>query len=906
MRLNNLQALIRPCLLVVLSISRLWLAWLFLFFFSTPAAFADTSLVATQLNDKNFHLAIKGPDAIAGKGDWLISNGTVCAVISDRDHETGLSAWGGSLIDVGHCQKNNDQWAFNHLMPNMDKELILRPVAITAKADASEAVIKVVARSYGLESISQYRLDLLKPEQLTIEHELRCLSECPAISMLGMLTLHPHRVLTPYTLSTLSSEYMAGFHHSGFDRFDTSSQLAAMLPNDISILVGAGMLGADVSYGVQVFDAYLLKPGEEKQQLPIFSITHPDYTLQAVLSGQPWIGGEGKLGAVEMLQSLLMRLAVGETLLLSQRLLLAEATNVAAVTDQFYQGRELTGVVVNPPARINITAVDGKPVTFVAMDEAGPFSVIIPRAVKRVNVEVVSPWGREPAFLVAMNKESVAVGNVGMKPGSFLKVSADAPLRVSVIGVDVEDPLFYDDLSGFSIDGKLFSSAQTVNYISLAGDKLSSGFLPVKPGRYQLLASRGLEHGVSVREVNIEAGTRVALELEAPAREVSTTGYLAADFHVHSGLSFDSALPVAERLRSFAAQGGEVLIATEHNRLVDLSPVLQDRQLDEMMVVMPGIELTGMVRSDSVPFTHGHQNIFPLAEKPGQFSGGLPRHEGRRLRSLINDVRQQSGRVLFQLNHPRDFDAPDPDLAYFENLLSGDAYNASQVLSAEPNRSLVALDPVSGVRDIDVDLLEVANGNNFAMYEAVRADWFSLLSQGERIFGSANSDSHGSSSLVAMPVNYVAVADDSIAAYRQDEFIGAVTTGNFFGTTGPLLSLDYLSAEGDLAYPGGELSGREVSMRLTVTAASWVPVDQLKLYINGKLDRSLPINVNERVEIALSFNRDSYVVVEVDAAPSEIYQKVAPGFKPFAFSNPVFIDADNDGHWQPPGLQDSP
>jgi hypothetical protein len=148
----------------------------------------------------------------------------------------------------------------------------------------------------------------------------------------------------------------------------------------------------------------------------------------------------------------------------------------------------------------------------------------------------------------------------------------------------------------------------------------------------------------------------------------------------------------------------------------------------------------------------------------------------------------------------------------------------------------------------------------------------------------------------------VAVADDSIAAYRQDEFIEAVSRGNFFGTTGPMLALDYLSASGKVAYPGDELSGREITLRLTVTAASWVPVDRLKLYINGKLDRSLPIAVNDRLEIPLSFKRDSYVVVEVIAEPGELYQKLAPGFKPFVFSNPVFIDADNDGLWHPPGL----
>lgn len=871
---------------------------------AVPVALADAKLVASRLDSENFkELALGGPDAIAGTGDWLISNGTVCAVIADSDHETGLSAWGGSLIDIGHCQQNNDQWAFNHLMPNMEKELILQPVAITAELDAREARIKVVAQSHGLQAISYYRLDLLKPEQLTIDHELRCLSECPGISMLGILTLHPHRALSPYTLSTLSTDYTAGFQHQSFDRFDSSSQLAAMLPNDISVLMGAGQLDADVSYGVQIYDAWLLRPGEEPQALPIFSITHPDYTLQGILSRQPWIGGAGKLGVLEMLQSLLMRLDKGDTLLLSQRVLLAASNDVAAVTNQLYEGRELSGVLASSAARMNISSADGTPITQVTPDKSGAFSVVIPQAVERVQLEVLTPWGRQLLAPVTMNEDSVSLGTVAAKQGSFIQFNADVPLRVTVIGLEVEDPQFHDDLSGFSIDGQPYASAQTVNYISLAGTQLSSAFLPIPAGRYQVLASRGLEYGVSSREVLVEEGARLSLDLAAPAREVSTPGYLAADFHVHSGLSFDSSLAVAERLRSFAAQGGEVLIATEHNRLVDLTPVLQAQRLDHIMTVLPGVELTGMVRSGQVPFTHGHQNIFPLVEKPGQFSGGIPNHEGRRLRALINEGRQQAGPILFQLNHPRDFDAPDPDLAYFENLLSGEAYNAAEALSTTANQSLIAPDPVSGLRDIDVDLIEVANGNNYAMYQAVREDWFSLLSQGERIFGSANSDSHGSDSLVAIPLNYVAVRGDSIASYQQDEFVGAVAAGNFFGTTGPMLVLQVLSASGEVVGPGGELSGQQLTLKLAVAAASWVPVQQLNLYINGHLDRSLPIVANGRIELPLRLLRDSYIVVEVEAEPGELYRKLAPGFKPYAFTNPVFIDADGDGRWQPPGLR---
>jgi hypothetical protein len=268
---------------------------------------------------------------------------------------------------------------------------------------------------------------------------------------------------------------------------------------------------------------------------------------------------------------------------------------------------------------------------------------------------------------------------------------------------------------------------------------------------------------------------------------------------------------------------------------------------------------------------------------------------------LIKEGRAHANAV-FQLNHPRDFDDPDPDLAYFENLLSGDAYNSRKHLQAAENLSLIEPDPLTALRDIDIDLIEVANGNNYAMYQAVREDWFSLLSQGEKVYGSANSDSHGSNQLVALPVNYVAFKDDRIAAYQQEEFVQSVRGGNFFGTTGPLLALTISSSEGETALLGGQLGGQHIRLQLSVSAASWVPVERLNIYVNGSLDRSLPIEIDELIDITFNFERDSYMVVEVDAEPGPVYQILAPGFRPMAFSNPVFIDADNDGRWQPPGL----
>ena len=39
--------------------------------------------------------------------------------------------------------------------------------------------------------------------------------------------------------------------------------------------------------------------------------------------------------------------------------------------------------------------------------------------------------------------------------------------------------------------------------------------------------------------------------------------------------------------------------------------------------------------------------------------------------------------------------------------------------------------------------------------------------------------------------------------------------------------------------------------------------------------------------------------VEVHGEPGELYRLLAPGYQPFAFTNPIFVDADGDGEWTP-------
>jgi hypothetical protein len=213
-----------------------------------------------------------------------------------------------------------------------------------------------------------------------------------------------------------------------------------------------------------------------------------------------------------------------------------------------------------------------------------------------------------------------------------------------------------------------------------------------------------------------------------------------------------------------------------------------------------------------------------------------------------------------------------------------------------PNAALVEPDPKTGVRDIDFDAMELLNGKRMHAYPALREDWFSLLRQGIVRTGTANSDSHTHQNVVAAPRNFVQMASDEVSAFDPQAFVRAVREGRCFGTTGPLLEVRL----GDAGI-GERFRGGEGTLRVEVRTAPWVPVRRLKVYLDGRVLRSQPIDPGGVLELPLRFQRDGFLTVEVEGDPSPTYAALLPEMTPFAFTNPIFVDADGDGRWTAPG-----
>ncbi|MCG8591892.1 MAG: CehA/McbA family metallohydrolase [Proteobacteria bacterium] len=367
---------------------------------------------------------------------------------------------------------------------------------------------------------------------------------------------------------------------------------------------------------------------------------------------------------------------------------------------------------------------------------------------------------------------------------------------------------------------------------------------------------------------------------------------------MHSEKSDDSAFALRERVRAFAASGAEVVVATDHDYVADYGPVIAAMGLSDAIVSIVGGEVTGTVRSRQAPHTMGHANAFPLTRRPEAYRAGAPFGEARRLRDVVAALRARPEPVFVQLNHPRNEHRRLENNDFLTHLsVVGEPFDPMRPLSAEGNRALVERDPDHGLRDLDFDGIELLNGSSLGAYWMTRADWFSWLLQGEARTATATSDSHRAGEIAALPRTYVALASDRVSGFDRDAFVAALRAGRAYGTTGPILSVRLGEAG-----PGQRYAGETGRLHVRAQAAPWVPVDRVRVYVNGDPVESSALSPGVAVEFPLVFAADAFVTVEVEGEPGELYRIAAPGFRPFAFSNPIFVDADGDGEWTPPGL----
>ena len=396
--------------------------------------------------------------------------------------------------------------------------------------------------------------------------------------------------------------------------------------------------------------------------------------------------------------------------------------------------------------------------------------------------------------------------------------------------------------------------------------------LAVPPGTFDLHVGHSWRHSQAT-EADVVVSEGETVELTVTLNEVvPRDGWLAMDSHLHAAPSFDGALPMEDRLIGCATSGVDLPVATDHDAMTDYRPLATALGLDHRLQVIPGLEVTSLMR--------GHFNVFPLEPAPlTEVNGGAVRWWDipEDTQELMDRMHAAGTDAIVQVNHPR-----SPGMFAFAG------YDPNTGIAGDTNQW-----------SWDFELMELLNGGTSDFAE-LREDWFSMLDLGYTRVPTGVSDSHYRFIPCGLARTDVFLDTDTPADVTHTQLLDALQAGHVVVSSGTTLRATW----GD-ALPGDTVTSPDESLHITVQAPAWVHPGTLYVLVDG-----IPVH-EQRLEdddgdgtwfddsLTIDVPDDAWVVVEVrgDTSLGDAWRNALP----YAITNAFFVDPDADG-WSAPGL----
>lgn len=511
----------------------------------------------------------------------------------------------------------------------------------------------------------------------------------------------------------------------------------------------------------------------------------------------------------------------------------------------------------------------------------------------------------------------------------------------------------------------LLDSIALVGWVGASGTTT----FELPPDRYTVLVSRGPEFSVHPNAYPRVAGE--AIDLRAAdatvnavlARVVNTNGWMSADFHVHAVNSPDSIIDNATRALTFAGDGIDVLVSSDHDVVTDYAPAIAQANL--------GPFLASIVGEEASPMEWGHYNLFPLTrDANNKVNGGAidwAGGEGPTLSvgEIFSEGRRMGARTV-HFNHPRGTLGGFTYLKLDTDTLATHVDAASLRMAPQPGATATNSKLVSA----DFNAIEVLNpgedqfdGNSLAAHANLN-DWFVLLSRGVKVAGTGVSDTHYGN-LATGWRTWVDVGVDTPAQLSPAQLSDRLNALRAVVSNGPFVTMRAYRVDGAgamVTMPVGiggtvQQDTRELGVQVEVQVPEYLDVTKVELFMhvpeddaacpvdpmsprarttrvacNGIANTTWPAaSVTATQPVALTAGdletaitesgvqyrryrktvtfrlpaptKDNWVVALVYGSKSLaplLYAYSGSDTAPFAFTNPIFVDADGNGYDKPP------
>ena len=843
--------------------------------------------VARQITDTAD--CVEGPMSRCRANDYLLANDKIRVVVQDLQRNMfGIGQYGGQIIDadlvrtVGAERDSFEEFSTSVNIENTAHYTNL--VVLNDGSDGQAAIIRVT----GVDDL----LDFLNPSSVLAGFNLSFPASANdvdlAVEVMTDYILEPGTswVRVETTVQHISNSgplaiYFGDFINGsgelglfqpgyGFGEPLVTTRCPVAAPNPCNFLAYEGYNdAAGVSYGYMDADNTRLSTfstsgvtvsllGTEVL-LAVLGNAPPNHTLQpmgmagdAKMFTRYFIVGDGTVQSIVDARNDIQLRATGDV---------AGTVTVggspAANADVVLIGATSDGPGFNPTPR-NVVAHTTTDATGQYRLAAAPGNYTV-----EVNLEGApfeAGGGTPVAHPVAVAAYNSTALNIALPATGALQASitdaasAPSPGKVSVVGFDPSpDPVntqnivvdtnrtgIFNDLGR---DRTPFGLSQ-VHFVGASG---GTPVLPIEPGSYRVVLSRGPEYSSTFTDITVTAGATSPVSGQL-AKVVDTTGFVGSDFHVHSIDSADSSISRTERVETMLAEGLDFFTPSDHEFRADFAPTIAALGASSLLGTATGGEIT--------TFDYGHFNAWPMTIDPAQVNGGAVDHGGAAPAGLdfpssnnfsltpaqiIAAAAADPGTNTVQVNHIHSHFGLEGG--------SGLAIDTGQT----PPASIVAgftrrLPPLANYFSDTFDALEIWIGDDrgqvFTNFLGQNiGDWFNMLNQGIIRTGVADSDTHvRKNTQSGVPRSMVASPTDAPGGLSAiaDTLSGNVNDGRVVGTNAPMVRV---TAN---AVSTGQTGGLDLSLPRTIATTDgavditvdiqsplWAKFDRVEFYVNS-------------------------------------------------------------------------
>lgn len=779
---------------------------------------------------------VGGPAATGRVGDYVLYNDMVRVVIDGLDHPTGVALSGGNIIDADRVPGGNDQLAqVFSYLENTFPRHFVYNKLYVTRNGSDGQQAEIVVTG----------VDSREPGVVGVtRYQLE--KGVPWLRLVTEVYNYTNAAIRNYEIGDslqwgLTEHYVPGLGTQVSGRSTTSAWVAGV--------------GEGVSYGLGMVGSPLAGP-----------------------HGNGWtdvVGGRANIGRNSYVSyERYFVIGTGDTASITQVLF-----GLRDDETELVKGRVLEQGTNKPVsgARIEARSSSGnKPFGFAVSDGAGRYELSLPASEYKLSATHRARGGKEPVE-VDLTRGS------GREATLALTAPARLLFRIEEPGVGpIPAKLTFEGRNG-TPDPEFGHKAHAPGALNVWFTLTGQGEIELPPGDYRITASHGIEYGIRTQDVSLEAGREQVFAVGL-AREVDTGGYLSADFNQHSLNSSTSWVKPEDLITANLAEGVEIMAATDIDFVSDFLPLLQSMGLESRFKIISGQEVSTR--------QYGGLVVFPMELRPELPGNGAFVAGDRSPAEIFEDLRKDGEARIVQVNQPR-----EGDEGYFN------------VMQLDPQTAV----PVDSRFNFGFNTVEVFSGKRMKDASVVLRDWFLFLNKGYAFTATGNSDSR---TLVTQergyPRNFLGIYSDNPGRVSDSAIVSAVRDSrDVVVSNGPFIraSVNGLGRIGSLITVKEPEEGKGSTIRLDidVQAASWVHVDEIEVVANGEVVRRLPIEKSDKAlkyqgSIELTPARDTWYVII--ARGSDSLEPVVPRYKgttitPFAFTNPIWVDVDGDGSYQP-------